>query len=200
MTAEKAYQLYFALRLHFTTSYDVFVSGTNFKGKNEVKSRKGFGLINGLMRHTKTEREFVELCVANNLYDNQDFIYDVDSAYENYKHWSQVKSSLDYTLESNLGQIEISLLSRKMTIDQYMQQHVLNDLLSRRIEYETIILLNHRIECIDKIQGFDSSKYRVRMHKATKFVNKGAIGHIQNCHIDNFLATFKGNTNGNISV
>jgi hypothetical protein len=53
---------------------------------------------------------------------------------------------------------------------------------------------------MDKIQGFDSSKYTDRMVKSSKFVNQGVSGHIHKSHIDSFLANMKGIKNGNISI
>jgi hypothetical protein len=200
MTSEKAFQLYFAIRLHFTSDYDVFERGTNFRGRSKLTSRNDFNLIYPYLSIVDDERSMIELCVANNLYDNPEFLYDQDWAKDNYLHWCKVKESLEHTLDRDLCHIELSSLKLNVTLDDYMKQHVINDLLSQRIEYETIILLNRKIGVIDMIQGFDSSKYRVRMHKASKFVNKGTLGLRHISRIDSFLATMKGSHHGNNSI
>lgn len=188
MTSEKAFQLYFAIRLHFNSDYDVFERGTNFKGKYEVSKRKDFKLILPIMKEVDSERQLIELCVANNLYGNPDFLYDHNWAVDNYKHWCKVKESLEFTLDKDLSYIELQLLKQDMTLDDYMRNHVISDLLSQRIEYESIIMLDRKVDCIDKIQGFDSGKYIARMRKTSKFVNKGTLGHRHISRIDTFLA------------
>lgn len=194
MTSEKAFQLYFAVRLHFSTpQYDVFTHGTNFRGKNEVANRKDFKLIYPVMKHVETERELIEFCVANHLYGNSEFLYDDGWAAENYKRWCKNKTSINHILQQDLSMIELQLLRFNCTLDDYMINHVISDLLSSKIEYESLILLDRKVPCIDKISGFDSSKYKVRMHKASKFVGKGILAEQQQRQIDIFIENTKGN-------
>jgi len=187
MTDEKAFQLYFAIRLHFTTKYDVFVHGTNFKNKSEVSERNDFWLIKSFLKIANSERKLIELCVANHLYGNPEFLYKQDYAEDNYKHWNKVKESIDYTLFRDLSYIELQMLRNKISLDQYLSTKVISDILSAKVEYESIILLDRSIECIQKIAGFDATKYQVRMYKSSKFVNKGTLSVSQLSHIDNFL-------------
>lgn len=191
MTAEKAFQLYFAVRLYFNTGFNIFDRGTNFKGKNEVQERNDFYLILPIMRMVNSERQLIELCVANNLYGNPEFLYDPSYAEDNFKHWTKVKESLDYTLERDLDYIEFECLKRKWSLDDYLSRQIISDLLSQKVEYECIILLDRRSSCMHKIQGFDSSKYTDRMVKASKFVAKGTLGHRHISRIDNFLIATK---------
>lgn len=202
MTAEKAFQLYFAIRLHFNTAaYDVFERGTNFTGKNELSDRNDFKLIIPLMKFAPSEREFIELCVANNLYGNPEFLYEPEYADENYKHWRKVKESIDYTLEKDLDHIEFWCFQKKRDLDSYMGNYVIQDLLNREVQFESIILLDRASGCISHIAGFDASKYRDRMVKASRFVTKGTLGLRHKSRIDNFL-TFvtKGSHNGNNTI
>jgi len=192
MTAEKAFQLYFAVRLYFSSGFNIFEYGTNFKGKNEVQERNDFYLILPIMKMVETERQMIELCVANNLYGNSEFLYDPSFAEDNFKHWTKVKDSLDYTLERDLDYIEFECFKRKWSLDDYLSRQIISDLLSQKVEYECIILLDRRSSCMHKIQGFDSSKYTDRMVKASKFVAKGTLGHRHISRIDNFLNAIKG--------
>lgn len=201
MTPEKAFQLYFAVRLHFISDYDVFKQGTNFKGKYEVMSRRDFPLINTVLKQVKTERDLIEYCVANNLYGHSEFLYDNEWAAENYNHWLTIKQSLTYTLEKDLGTIENHLMRVDGTLEEYLRDQVISDLLSRRVEFESIMMLDKKYPVIDTMQGFDSPKYKVRMYKASKFVNKGTLDHRHISHIDSFLANIKKeNSHGNIIV
>ena len=186
MTSENAFQIYFALKLHFTSSYDVFTSGINFKGKGSVKDRNDFNLILPIIKQVDTERQLVEFCVSNHLYGNPDFLYNDIDAYDHYKHWSKVKESLEYTLDKDLSYIELFLLKNRCDFDEYLSNHVISDLLSNKIEYESLILLNHSCDIINKISGFDAVKYKVRMHKASRFVNKGTLGHRHSSRINIF--------------
>jgi hypothetical protein len=69
---------------------------------------------------------------------------------------------------------------------------VVGDLLSQKVEYESIMLIDRKIGCMKHIQGFDSGKYIDRMVKASKFVAKGALGKNQSSQIDTFLTSLKG--------
>lgn len=200
MTSEKAFQLYFAIRLYYNTGFDIFQNGTNFKGKNEVYKRNDFHLIDFVKKLVKTERELIELCVANNLYGNSDFLYEHDFAEVNYKRWNRIKNSLTYSLSRDLDYIFNRCQEKKRDLTWYLKTQVINDLLSQKIEYESIIMLDRQAGCMDEIQGFDSSKYTDLMVKTSKFVNKGVLGHNHKSHIDSFLAQMKGNYDGNISI
>jgi hypothetical protein len=200
MTSEKAFQLYFALRLYYTSGFDVFTYGTNFKGKAEVSARKDFTLINPIMKFAPSERELIECCVANNLYNNPDFLYNHDWAEENYKHWCKVKDSLTHTFSRDLDTIEFHMLRKDCTLDDYLSNQVISDLLSGTVEYESLILLDMGLPCINRISGFDSDKYKARMCKSAKFVNKGTLGHRHLSRIDSFKQNMKGSHNGNISI
>jgi hypothetical protein len=187
MTPEVAFKLYLATRLHFLTKYDVFKSNGKFKGQDKVIDRKDLYLVNQISKN-KSERDFIELCVANFLYGNDKFLYEPVYAEDNYEHWLKVKQSIGYTLERDLSYIELQLMKRDMSLNDYLRDRVISDLLSRKVEYESIIMLNRKIEVIDKISGFDSDKYKVRMHKSNKFVTKGTLADKHSSHIDNFLS------------
>lgn len=189
MTFEKAFKLYMAIRLHFTSAdYDVFENGGRFSWQSTVSERNDFNLIGTLIKCVSTERQLIELCVANHLYGYPQFLYEPDTAADNYKHYVKVKESLTNTLDKDLSYIELQLMRRKITLDEYLRNQIISDLLSGRVEHESIIMLDRRIPVIDKLDGFDSTKYKVRMHKASKFVNKGTLGLRHISRIDSFLS------------
>ena len=193
MTDEKAYQYYFAVKLHFTSQYDVFQYGTGFNGRKQVSEKPDFWLIKHVLKVVQTPRELIEYCASNFLYDNSDMLYNTELAIDNYKHWCRVKGSLNFTLERDLSTISLYTMRNRCTLDDYLNRQVISDLLSQNIEYESLILLDRGLNCdiIDRIAGFDADKYKVRMHKSKQFVNNGALGHIHKSHIDNFLTEVK---------
>lgn len=188
MTNEKAFRLYLATRLHFLTAYNVFESKGRFKGQDKIADRKDLILISQLLKLVNNERELIELCASNFLYGNDKFLYDQSYAEDNYKHWSTVKQTISYCLDRDLSHIELHLLKKGIDLDSYLREGVISDLFSRRIEYESIILLNRKLSVIDKISGFEGDKYKVRMHKANLFVTQGVLAESQSSRIDNFIS------------
>lgn len=189
MTFEKAFKLYMALRLHFTVEdYDVFENGGRFSWQSTVNERNDFNLIGSLVKIVSTERQLIELCVANHLYGYPQFLYEPDNAGDNYKHYVKVKESLTNTLDKDLSYIELQLMQRKTTLTEYLRNQIISDLLSGRVEHESLIMLDRKFPVIDKISGFDCTKYKVRMYKANKFVNKGTLGLRHISRIDSFLS------------
>jgi hypothetical protein len=201
MTSEKAFQLYLAIRLHYTVdSYDVFENGGRFKHQNKVADRKDFKLIDYFVNRIPTEREMIELCVANHLYGNPDFLYEPDDALEHLARWKSNKDSLTHNLQRDLSTIDLYTIQKKCSLEDYLSQQVISDILSNKIEFESLILLDRREPVIHLIQGFDSSKYITLMRKSSKFVNKGTLGIRHISHIDDFLNTIKRKNNGNIAI
>lgn len=194
MTKDKAFKLYLATRLHFLTKYDVFQAKGRFNGMETSTQRKDFGLIHGIMGLVTTERELIELCAANFLYGYKNFLYQPENAEDNYKHWLMVKGALTYCLERDLSYIDLYMMKKQCSLNDYLEKQVVSDLLSRTIEYETIILMNRKIPVIDKICGFESDKYRVLMHKANGFVTQGILAEQHRSHLDIFLNNIKENT------
>jgi hypothetical protein len=187
MTKEKAFQLYMATRLHFLTKYDVFASKGNFAWKEKVSGRNDIGLILPFLKITKTERELIELCVSNFLYGNDNFLYDSSYAEDNYIHWLKVKQSISYCLERDLGYIEFQLMKNSIDLDTYLRDRVISDLLSRKVEYESIVLMDRYHPLIDSIAGFDSDKYKARMKKADKFILLGSLNEQMKNTLENFF-------------
>jgi hypothetical protein len=195
MTPDKAFRLYLATRLHFHTAYDVFLSKGRFTGMNKVMTRNDADLIKAVMSFVDDEREMIEFCAANFLYGNKNFLYDHNNAEDNYRHWLKVKGTMGSCLERDLGRIELYMMKHDCSLDDYLQKQVISDLLSRKTEYESLILMNRKIPVIDKIRGFESDKYKALMSKANGFVTQGKLASQHNSHLDNFLNNIKENQN-----
>lgn len=192
MTPEKAYKIHMAIMLHFKVpSYDVFERNGRFNWQENVSERADFPLIKPIMKIAKNERSLVQLCAANHLYGYPNYLYDDSIARDSYEHFIKVKESLSYYLDQNLSHIELTLIKKRCTLQQYLKSDVLSDLLNGKVEYESMILLDMKIPFIQELTGFESTKYKVRMHKAKRFVNKGTLGHNHISQIDNFLENIK---------
>lgn len=189
MTNEKAFELYFKTRLHFLTSYDVFENSGKVRGLGRLRERKDFPLIVPIAKKVQNERNLIEFCVSNFLYGNDNFLYDENEyAEQNYIHWLKVKESIGRTLQRDLNYIELQCLTHECSLNTYFEKKAISDLLSRKIEYESIIMLNRHQPVIDYLSGFESDKYKVRMHKANMFVTKGTLAPMHISHIDKFLS------------
>ncbi len=189
MTNEKAFRLYLAVRLHFLTNFDVFESKGRFRGQNKVLDRKDVPLITELIKKANNnERELIEICVSNFLYGNDKFLYDHSSIDENYAHWSTVKQTISHCLDRDLSYIDLQLMKKQCSLNDYLNTWVISDLFSRKIEYESLIILDRKLPVIDSIAGFEGDKYKVRMHKANRFVTKGVLAELHSSRIDNFIS------------
>lgn len=187
LQTEKAYFLYRSVRLHFLSGYDLFKHKGRLRGKEKALERNDIKLVDAISDLVSSPRQFVELCASQFLYGNDDFLYTQKNIEENYNRYSKVKGSIDYYLEKDLGYIELQIAKAQCNLDDYLKQRVMSDILSHKIEMETIIILDRKIEVIDKISGFESGKYKVRMHKASMFVTKGILESKHSSQVDSFL-------------
>jgi hypothetical protein len=150
-------------------------------------------LIQYFMKDANTERKVIELTAANMLYGYKDFLYnDPEEGLRNFTHWNMVKGSLGHILSRDLSHIGSMIDSGHCkSIEGYFQKRFISSVLSCKIEYESVIMLNHKLPVIDMISGFDGVKYSVRMHKANQFVNKGTLASKHSAVIDDFLQNYK---------
>jgi hypothetical protein len=169
---EKAFKLYMALRLHFTTDYNIFEHKGRFKNQSKVMSREDVYLVKGLIAIAKEPTDFVELCVANFLYGNTSFLYGQEYVLDNYKKWRKNKESITYQLQQDIEHIN-SWRAMGMHLDEYMAHQAISDLLSGKIQYESLIISQRYIPIFDMIRGYNANEFVARMKKANKFVVGG---------------------------
>lgn len=191
ISMNEAYRIYFATKLHFTTKYDVIES----KGrvKNLSPKDNDLSLLKNICRNLKTRRELVEYCVSNHLYGNKNFLYsDCDISDNNYKKWLSVKESLNYSVQKDLGYLDLCCLKKQYTFEDYLKYQLISDLYSNKIEYETVIVLSEQEpELYNMIGGYESESIVTRLKKASKFVQSGNVSSAQINAIRTFLANYK---------
>lgn len=186
----EAYRIYLAAKLHFTTNYDAVKS--KGKVKNLTPKDNEISLLKMICRDLKTRRDLVEYCVANHLYGNKNFLYqNKELSDNNYNRWIKIKESLNYTVQKDLGYLELNCLKKQINFEDYLKYQLISDLYSSRIEYETIIVLAEHDESLyDKILGYEKESIVNRLKKASKFVQSGNLSIAQLQAIRTFLATF----------
>lgn len=177
-----------ASKLHFTTNYDAV------KSKGQVKNLKPksneLTLLKPICKDLKTRRELVEYCISNLLYGNKNFLYqEKDFSDNNYTHWLKVKESLNYSVQKDLGYIELSCMKHEWSFSDYLKYQLISDLYSRKVEYETVILIGEIWEELyDYIEGYEKESIVTRLKKASKFVHTGNLSSAQIQAIRTFLA------------
>jgi hypothetical protein len=193
VTPEKAFRLYITTRLHFITNYDVFQSNGKLSWSPTESSRRDFNRILPFTKALKTEREIIELTAANMLYGFKDFLYsDPEEGLENYSHWNMVKQSFDHVLDRDLSWIGSLIDSGKAkSLEEFLQKRFISAVLSRHIQYETVIMINRHTPIFSMIDGFDAPKYVVRMNKANRFVKQGTLALKHSSQIDDFFSNYK---------
>lgn len=189
----EAYKLYVAVKLHFTTSYDVF----KYNGRvncpaaafNKRNDRKLFAR---LAERFNKPKDIIEYYVANFAYGNKNMIYSMDEAEGNHETWLKRKESINYEfskqmnfllryLEDNgktyqqLFDIETGvpeLLTLYMRGDIYLETLVIID------EYENflptweplVLIWGDQLQILNKVKRFvrfdkDKLKYTYLKHK-----------------------------------
>jgi len=173
ITVEKAFKLYMACRLHFLHNYDIFDSKCRFKNQEKVHTRQDLFLVKGLIAIAPEPKDFIDLCVANYLYGNDNFLYGDSYTEENYKRYKRTKESLTYTLQQDVNRILDEIDMQDKTLREYAATYLISDLLSRKIQPESVIIIQRYIPILDMIEGYNAEAFRKRMHKANKFVVGG---------------------------
>lgn len=144
------------------------------------------------IKAVKTERSIIELTAANMLYGHKDFLYsDPDEGLDNFSHWNMIKQSFDHVLDRDLSWIGSLIDSGKCSsLESFLQKRFVSAVLSKHIQYETVIMLNRHTPIFNMIEGFDAPKYIIRMDKANRFVKQGTLALKHSSRIDDFLSNY----------
>ena len=120
MDGYKAWKLYMAVKLHFTTNkYNVFNNRGHVKGgRDTFYSRNDRFIFERLARKFATERDIIQFYVANFAYGNEAVVYsDVDSE-SNLTLWNKRKQSISQVFENDMNGIVLHLEKESLTRDQ----------------------------------------------------------------------------------
>jgi len=155
------YEMYSAIKLHFTSNYDFFKY--HGKTKSSVKNRedmnmfiqsKNFKLSVGLAKKIKTEDAIIEFLIANILKNNKIWLNDLlsDEAEDEWIKWKRTQNSLTYNFITDVKWI----LSNNLKFNSYLDATkgvppILEFLLHDKIKIETVVI-------IDWLTGFLKQK------------------------------------------
>lgn len=118
MDGFRAYKIYIALKLHYTTDkFDVFTN-PNVKGTREsFSARNDRYLFDKLARKFGTERDLIQYLTANFAYGNDAAVYNGYEAQDNYVIWQRRKQSMTKTISDDLDTITLFCEQTKCKFD-----------------------------------------------------------------------------------
>jgi hypothetical protein len=151
MTGFKAYRYFLALKLHFTTDkFNVFENKGNVRGSFETfQARNDRHIFDKLARKFATDQELIQWMVAQFVYNNHNFIYNIAEGDANYIEWVRVKESITKVFADDLNQLQLEH-EKHGHILQELINCTLNDFpiiiklyLGKRIHPHTIAILSN---------------------------------------------------------
>lgn len=151
MNGYKAYRYFLALKLHFTTDkFNVFENKGNVRGSFETfQARADKYLFDKLARKFNNDKDLIQFIVAQFVYNNSNFIYELEQADDNYIQWIKVKESITRVFQDDLNELLLQHEKNGYTTDEIFNCTI-NDFpiiiklyLGRRINPQTICILSH---------------------------------------------------------
>jgi hypothetical protein len=146
MNLDDVYRLYLAVRLHFTSNYDI----VKYKGvvavkPGDVKGRIRFSLEK-IAKEFKTKPAIIEFFVSNHVAgDSYGGVFSA-TAHDVYLDWRRRVDSLRYLVQTDLRrlQLDFGLTSPTQLWTHSSGEHpiLVKELLGGRITLETAIVLN----------------------------------------------------------
>src|SRR6056300_1066052 len=161
MTGFKAFRYYIALKLHFTKDkFNVFENKGHIKGSySAFEARNDKYLFEKLARKFPKDQDIIQFIVANLSIGNDNIIYGMEEAEENYIQLESEKNNynLDQIINCTLNQFPyiIKLYLGKLICMESIV--ILNDfvpMIARWKEEPSLMLLENDILRIEKLKGF----------------------------------------------
>jgi len=172
----KAWKLYMAVKLHFTTNkYNVFNNRGHVKGaRDSFVTRNDRYIFEKLARRFSSEQEIIQYYVANFAYGNDSVVYSDGEGLDNLTTWQKRKQSVSRIFENDLQVIHLHLEKQGLGITDLFSggsPELLKLHLGGFVTIETMVILNSitgylanwahlnllwDVECrrIDKCKGF----------------------------------------------
>lgn len=145
----RAFQLYRALKLHFTTEkYDITKTKGNIFVKQEMlKGRQSFA-INKLVNKYQRETELIHFFVANFITgDKYGGLFDIPAGTDIYLEWLGRQEKLGYMFKADLEMLSLAFEPPEATSVEWLWDStdghppLLVSYLAQRISLETLVLL-----------------------------------------------------------
>lgn len=169
ISTEDTWNLYLATRLHYLHNYDA----VKYKGKllQAQKTRPDKVLVKTCLTELKDKREIIEFCMANFLYENDNFLYEnQDDATNFFFRWKKYWNSVDYMIQGDLSHIEIQMYKNNCSLEKYITEYSYSDILSNKIHRESLCVILNKMT-IPKMEGFGAKKLKTRVEKTLPLIS-----------------------------
>lgn len=149
MDGYKAWKLYMAVKLHFTTQkYNVFNTHGHVKGARDTfYGRNDKYIFERLARKFQTERDLIQYFVANFAYDNGEVVYEQAEGDTNLLEWNKRKQSISQVFENDLHNIVLHLEKNGLTEKDLYEGSGIPELfklfLGKYVKIETMVILDN---------------------------------------------------------
>lgn len=158
MTGFKAFRYYIALKLHFTKEkFDVFENKGHIKGSYAAfDARNDKYLFEKLARKFPKDQDIIQFIVANLSIGNDNIIYGMEEAEENYIQWIKRKQSITHTFLNDINTIQLESEKNNFNLDQIINctlnqfPYIIKLYLGKLICMESIVILNDFVPMIAK--------------------------------------------------
>lgn len=158
MTGFKAFRYYIALKLHFTKEkFNVFENKGHIKGSYAAfDARNDKYLFEKLARKFPKDQDIIQFIVANLSIGNDNIIYGMEEAEENYIQWTKRKQSITHTFLNDINTIQLESEKNNYNLDQIINctlnqfPYIIKLYLGKLICMESIVILNDFIPMIAK--------------------------------------------------
>lgn len=165
MDSYTAFKLYTAVKLHFTTSYDVFKSKGAVKVKMETfVARRDVSLFERLSKMFVYKAELIEFLVANFACCNDNLIYDLPNAIEIHKQWLANKQRISYQFNEDVSKL---FLFEHFTSKK--EEVIITAFLSKEIQPQTLAILDSEFGVVTTL--LNTPKF-VMIHDVLKRLSK----------------------------
>ena len=158
MTGFKAFRYYIALKLHFTKEkFNVFENKGHIKGSYAAfDARNDKYLFEKLARKFPKDQDIIQFIVANLSIGNDNIIYGMEEAEENYIQWIKRKQSITHTFLNDINTIQLESEKNNFNLDQIINctlnqfPYIIKLYLGKLICMESIVILNDFVPMIAK--------------------------------------------------
>lgn len=171
---ESVWNLYLATRLHFLHGYDAVKYRGKFNNMKKSQARPDKILARGSLLQLSSKRAVVEYCVANFLYENDNFLYDGNDISDSiYTNWLKFWKSGDHMLTGDVAKIEMLCFKKSGgNFDDYAKNHMYSDLLKNEFSREALCVIESKHRgTISRMTGFCSEIVIDRITRAMPFID-----------------------------
>jgi hypothetical protein len=178
-----AWDIYLQIRLHFLYDRDLFY-GNNAKKRlpRNLQERPDKILMRSVITEFTTERQIVEFCLANYLYENDSFLYDdQETAMTFYRKWKKYWDAGTYNFNNDMSVVEMQQMTngidsmRQCIIDSGHKSVLLNKMCRETL----CVIAMQDPELFKSMVGFEIDRLKNRVIKTLPFI-KSRLSKIQN--------------------